>query len=782
MVRKLFTTMVFALFVFCLAATAGQKERYLLHLMPNGKQEAIPLQHGEKAWEVIARREGATAHFLSKTDGLKDNLFNTPDTGVSLNTNFGYNHQDVAFEWFVPQTDGVVKEVHWDHLLTGDIHQGKLRAWNANPALLTLPATAVDATGNMGWYIQAADGDGKVTPYKADADAPKTFHAGVGATAGINFDPLGTESMGTPGGVTLTLHDSVWNSYVLSTATTDSFKIFKGQPFGFTLQNSSPAGGLNGRMELLSAASTAPPYHSMKFYEIERNAGNGDPGWWIRGYEWGIYVVVEYTGDRAPKFVKNAQLFTTLNTGTRTATATITDDNPGGGAAGVQSAAIFWKKGKLGTYASVPMTLTATANVYSGTLPGSSATDTMYYYYSATDVNGNTSTTPVTPYSYTIFTPAHTTLALYNFRAAVAGATREQVVATYMSGAGAYDIWDVGKYGIIDIPQLFPSYNTIIEMTGDGPNAKNFTDQIGPWLATGTPASPKLYFLTDQDHGWISNYADTVFADTNVHAKYFGVKKLGPQDYPYTISGSGATYVGYPWELKIASVDSVTAFITAFAQANAEKFYYHPYYEWGGLAGANFYNWMDCITPTTGAKVLFRDSTKWKTKTNLDTLSGRVVGVRNQAANKSWATVYCGFDILATDFRSDTSKAPTDDLAYAFILDAGNPIKKFMANPFVATGVQTVNNNVPAVFALQQNYPNPFNPTTKIDYSIARTSHVTLTIYNIMGQEVQTLVNQEMAAGTYSVPFDASRLASGVYLYTLNAGSFVKTQKMVLLK
>ena len=88
----------------------------------------------------------------------------------------------------------------------------------------------------------------------------------------------------------------------------------------------------------------------------------------------------------------------------------------------------------------------------------------------------------------------------------------------------------------------------------------------------------------------------------------------------------------------------------------------------------------------------------------------------------------------------------------------------------------------PAALALAQNYPNPFNPATTIQYSIARESRVNISVYNLIGQRVMTLVDEVRAPGTYSVRLDGSRLASGVYLYRLEAGRFVSTKKLVLLK
>ena len=88
----------------------------------------------------------------------------------------------------------------------------------------------------------------------------------------------------------------------------------------------------------------------------------------------------------------------------------------------------------------------------------------------------------------------------------------------------------------------------------------------------------------------------------------------------------------------------------------------------------------------------------------------------------------------------------------------------------------------PKVFELAQNYPNPFNPTTVIQYSIPMSEFVTLKIYDVLGREVQTLVNKEQSAGVYNVEFNASKLTSGVYFYRIEAGSFVAVKKLLLLK
>jgi hypothetical protein len=85
-------------------------------------------------------------------------------------------------------------------------------------------------------------------------------------------------------------------------------------------------------------------------------------------------------------------------------------------------------------------------------------------------------------------------------------------------------------------------------------------------------------------------------------------------------------------------------------------------------------------------------------------------------------------------------------------------------------------------FTLEQNYPNPFNPSTKINYTLAERSAVSLKVYDVLGNEVANLVNTTQEAGKHSVTFDAGNLASGLYIYTLNSGNFTSSRKMMLLK
>jgi hypothetical protein len=103
------------------------------------------------------------------------------------------------------------------------------------------------------------------------------------------------------------------------------------------------------------------------------------------------------------------------------------------------------------------------------------------------------------------------------------------------------------------------------------------------------------------------------------------------------------------------------------------------------------------------------------------------------------------------------------------------------------TAIRSFNNEIPKSYILFQNYPNPFNPTTKIKFEIpsnvkSETSNVKITIYDILGREVATLVNEDLKTGSYEVKWNASNFSSGIYNYKLVAGDFISVKKMVLIK
>jgi hypothetical protein len=110
------------------------------------------------------------------------------------------------------------------------------------------------------------------------------------------------------------------------------------------------------------------------------------------------------------------------------------------------------------------------------------------------------------------------------------------------------------------------------------------------------------------------------------------------------------------------------------------------------------------------------------------------------------------------------------------------PYKLYWDGYNLTTRVTNNQSETPNEYSLSQNYPNPFNPVTKIDFSIPKNGLVTIKIYDILGKEVDVLVNKEFSAGVYSIDYDASKLSSGIYFYKITAGDFSKTKKMMLIK
>ena len=98
------------------------------------------------------------------------------------------------------------------------------------------------------------------------------------------------------------------------------------------------------------------------------------------------------------------------------------------------------------------------------------------------------------------------------------------------------------------------------------------------------------------------------------------------------------------------------------------------------------------------------------------------------------------------------------------------------------TDIQKDDNKIISEYVLHQNFPNPFNPTTEINYSLPRQSNVTIKIFDVLGREISTLVNEEKPAGKYKINFNAVGLSSGIYFYQMKANDFIETKKMIIIK
>jgi hypothetical protein len=201
-------------------------------------------------------------------------------------------------------------------------------------------------------------------------------------------------------------------------------------------------------------------------------------------------------------------------------------------------------------------------------------------------------------------------------------------------------------------------------------------------------------------------------------------------------------------QIKNEGWDGFEKYESMYAQINDVKFVQSGKFDVGTSSGVNYqiFNGPDTLdfrVVKTNTSLLGKD---------IPTGTVQITGVIQQY--KSSAPFNAGYEIF-----------PLDSSAIQII-----------------NGIADNNESKVITYQLDQNYPNPFNPTTKIRFSIPQAGNVKLTVFNILGQEVKTLVNEEMAAGVHSIDFGASNLSSGIYIYRIETGSFVQTRKMTLMK
>jgi len=181
-----------------------------------------------------------------------------------------------------------------------------------------------------------------------------------------------------------------------------------------------------------------------------------------------------------------------------------------------------------------------------------------------------------------------------------------------------------------------------------------------------------------------------------------------------------------------------------------------------------------------------------------DTLTGDMKVLRN-FSNNLWifnTTVPAGSEIGLVEYRlsamysgADTINGGVNPLdnadpfgANRYLIIYDTPSIEIFTQFTQYDAVEKLEELVPTFFQLEQNYPNPFNPSTKIRYSIPENSFVTLKVFNLLGEKIETLVNGEQSAGVYEATFDASKLSSGIYFYSLQTKNFTITKKMILVR
>lgn len=255
----------------------------------------------------------------------------------------------------------------------------------------------------------------------------------------------------------------------------------------------------------------------------------------------------------------------------------------------------------------------------------------------------------------------------------------------------------------------------------------------------------------------------TGWSTTNVPGTAISVTRVTtPHGGSYAVRGEVSAYFGVPWPVLLMTTPGF-----AWTQRSAAL---TGYYQFSAASGSTDSLYVSVL--------LYKANTGYAA-------GGAVLG--NSSAYRQFSLpIY-----YATSANPDSAiimiviVGPGDESAAAHI--GSYFLVDDLAFSGVASAVEKEGSSLPNAFALQQNYPNPFNPSTRIDFSVAQPGLVTLKVYNVLGSEVATLVNEPKAAGRYSVNWNAAGLSSGVYLYRMAVTSeqgtlFNDVKRLVLLK
>jgi len=772
---------LFIFFLFFVSSLFAQQGTYLIR--PNGEQ--VKLKKGQDL------REAIKGTLKNTKDGQKivNNFHSEYQPAVTaagvadtmkydgtFNTNFGFTGQDYMMTWFVAPADIKILAAGFSTSDQAGVDAGD----QVSVRLLKLQWTKEDFdnywndghAAYLGYYPGDGDGFNNVAALPEEAtgewvskDTLATAPSTLPWSSDVaDYDLWSDFGFGWPVSPTASDFSARTYDWVEMSNLGVEPEVTEGTVVAVLIKHEGTTiddGNTPNRIGFWS--DTDVGYPCLKWYEAGRNTigapGVGDPGWWVRMYTWDFVLAVEITSDRGPVIQSVDALPTTLDQGPFTVNAEITDDNPSGGPAGIGSAELVY------TYNGGDeqvLAMTGTEPNFSAELPAGVPGDQYTYYVRATDVEG-LEAIPSSPVTFNIFeATTNNVLVVFNGFTAPAGYPQSYywgngdwaVDGSYGMAVFSHDVWSYGPL----TAELVNKYNNIIEITTNGPNDNN-REVIANWLAAdgtrnyavwgdeylggyyGWPADPFTIPEGDFDRDVLG--IDVYTADV-----------LSPAgDVATPISMVEGTDLGGPLYDYFTGIQADSGWTSTMI--------FDPINE-----GVTTSNWADGITFTSDVTVFVNgyspDAAEYALGGNRVTANGNKIA------------------FMAYDPLPITSSGDDPYWWYGFLPPSPQTqiLEWFDA---LVVGVD----NAPAVqkeFNLAQNYPNPFNPSTTIKYSLTENAKVSLKVYDILGKEVATLIDKSQAPGSYEFDFNAANLASGMYIYTLRAGDFVSSKKMMLLK
>jgi len=677
----------------------------------------------------------------------------TNTDGLTLNVNFGGWSGDYFAELFVPPADGYAVSIDFGIADLPDVSGGSMSVaiFAANYPWDDIDEENIADTSPDCWLGYFNNND--TLGITGNNWVFGGINALVEADSGYQYDPLGEQLWPANGFATIPLQpndaDEDTVTLDLENSAFGPFYFEWAEPFivvvkltGFedqTDQSEYRVGFLSGNFPL-----DPPP--SLKFYNTisapNGRTGINDWGWHIRSYIWDWSVHVEYASGPPPYRIELEQLPVTLTSITRVVTARILPEQPSGDHTVVQANLHYSVDGQTHD-----VLMEYHEAMYLGILPAQTESVTMEYWVTIELANGHTLVSDTKTYS--VFFPDGAMLFVYDAEDLMASTAQYLYNRDLpMEFTHDMDMWEA-RFGPIT-PELVEHYELIYHVMGGGPanDARLYSDIYTEWLDQGTNDYPKRLMISGQDYGAISGYADTTFPADAFENHYLGIETLGPQDVTY---GDPIASINDAYPVDAVENNLLTGLLSTYA-GDSLQLYHDPFRELG------FPNWVDNLTPSSGT-VCFTDPG----------FNDAAMAVYN--SGEGWKTAFWALDPLALSYY-----APSDTTSmYHWALEAvGNPV----APTFEWFGPRTQVNiehppQTPARTNLHKNYPNPFNPVTTIAYELDMDTEVSLKVFNLLGQEVVSLVESPQKAGTYSIEWrgvngDGKQLPSGVYFYTLD--------------
>jgi hypothetical protein len=682
-------------------------------------------------------------------------LLNSSGTIDTLSYNDGTFNMDAQvtgqgwlLQWYEAPADLNILQVGFYCTLNQGNYPARLKIVEVNWPTDSLQ-TILD---NIGYYEAIGNGCYDITAFGSEPNATGSWISQNG-----HLDPFGPDIWSDGGiGFPFTPIPNIGYQWIPMNILYEP-SITRGEIFGIAIKNDASCE--EGQIGFLAGMGGVP---SWKFYPNGPIVPGEDIGWWTRDLTLDFPVLVELTGDLPPSINSYTIIPSGNVTGPFIIDANITDTNPGDTTnAGVAGASIYFSNDSGMVWNEILMS--GFEPDFTGEIPVQNPGSTVSYKILATDINGNVATSLVT--TFYIFPPSGAnTLIVFNGLEETNGYPQDYYFGQdIQNGLTSFD-HDTWSYGVLQ-EELAELYDNIFEFCTEGP--KDYNDSvITNWLAAD---GSRNYFLAGQEWlGLKNDFRDSIYVAGDFEYDILGVTRSYNNVSFNGTSGQELPSLVFPQEMTLFGGSLFDLFNTN----PTDSMQYDPY------TIINVDNWIDAFDVLPGQEVDMTVETRGINGVpEIDTLPSHTHRILPNG-NK---IVFLSYDPLSLD-------SSPDSLWYGF----SNENTPYQALQWfgIPVGVELEEKeDVPTEFLLSQNYPNPFNPTTKIKFTIpgnvilsGAKNLVILKVYDVLGNEIASVVNEEKPAGSYEVDFDATELTSGVYFYQLKAGSFIETKKMIILK